>query len=500
MMPGWKLGYIRRPPCFAAKSLLRSTQVAGSRHLSGRAFTLCQISASGSVEKLSASPRDLVKNFDILARDCRLLQTSSAHVDVRDDYFIFRFPPFAGAVRYDRALLVSNESPSAAQALKHRLLQPLAADGSSVDGGFGHNRLPFEHRVLEAVLHEDTLHKWDRYMRLQQLIKSTIATFTPQEHSGALLSLLSTSWILNTAREDALYRLLTLSKSLGQLDLDVKSSNDALSTLLASDEDMAALYLSHRAAGASRPIDQHTEVELMLENYATEHDDLSDRISALQDQVNTCRSIEQLKLTNERNRIMRIELLLGFGTASLALCAAVAGFFGMNLHSGVDEVPGLFWAVTGGTSAVGMGLFCGFLFSVRRFHASQQHQIVATAALETGLASLDAAYFMLRRQGILHGEIHSDVNEQAIISRTSLEESLLQLRDEDEREITVEEKAALWAILDADGNGVLTEEERHLQGDVARAAQQYHSDLHTRRLGGRSRLSKAAPPRRGAPV
>ena len=483
--PCWNLGYLRRPPCFAANSLLRSTQVAGRRHLAGRAFNLCQISASGGVEKLSASPRDLVRNFDILARDCRLLQTSSAHVDVRADYFIFRFPPFAGAVRYDRALLVSNESPSAAQALKHRLLQPIAADGSSVeDGGFG--RLPFEHRVLEAVLHEDTLHKWDRYMRLQQLIKSTIATFTPQERSGDWLG---TSWILNTSREDALYRLLTLSKSLGQLDLDVKSSNDALSTLLASDEDMAALYLSHRAAGTSRPIDQHTEVELMLENYATEHDDLSDRISALQDLVNTCRSIEQLKLTNERNRIMRIELLLGFGTASLALCAAVAGFFGMNLHSGVDEVPGLLWAVTGGTSAVGVGLFCGFLYSVRRFHASQQHQIAATAALETGLASLDATYFMLRRQGILHGDIHSDANEQAIISRTSLEESLHQLREDDEREITLEEKAALWAILDADGNGVLTEEERHLQGEVARAAQQYHSDfdLHTRRRGGGGR-------------
>ena len=33
------------------------------------------------------------------------------------------------------------------------------------------------------------------------------------------------------------------------------------------------------------------------------------------------------------NRIMRLELLLTFGTASLAFCAAIAGFFGMHRHS-----------------------------------------------------------------------------------------------------------------------------------------------------------------------
>ena len=49
----------------------------------------------------------------------------------------------------------------------------------------------------------------------------------------------------------------------------MKRAHTTLLTLLSSDEDMAAMYLSHRsAAGRSRHIDDHTEVELMLESYA----------------------------------------------------------------------------------------------------------------------------------------------------------------------------------------------------------------------------------------
>ena len=87
-------------------------------------------------------------------------------------------------------------------------------------------------------------------------------------------------------------------------------------------------------SGAVRSVDQHTDVELMLEDFATEHEDLADSIEELQDGVSTHRLLEQVKLSNERNRIMRVELLLSFSMCSLGIMTAVAGFFGMNLHSG----------------------------------------------------------------------------------------------------------------------------------------------------------------------
>ena len=79
------------------------------------------------------------------------------------------------------------------------------------------------------------------------------------------------------------------------------------------------------------------------------------------------------------------ELMLGFGTCSLALCAAVAGFFGMNLHSGWEDVHGGLQLVSTCAAAGAGAVFTGFVLSVRRFHASQLQQVERTSALERSL-------------------------------------------------------------------------------------------------------------------
>ena len=285
-----------RASAYPAKALNRGLATRA------RSYALRHIASDGMVECLHASPRNLVESFQILPRDCRLLQTTVSHIQVRADYFIFRFPPFAGAVRHDRVMLIANDSEAAAEALQARLLAPGDEDETS-GNGISVRSLPFEHRVLEALLREDTLQKWDRYMRLNQLIKATRATTGPsfQGEGESWTAWLGASWLLNTEREAAVYRLLTLSNLLTELSLDVKSSSHALSTLLASDEDMAGTYLTFLAAeGTLREAHQHTEVELMLENFATEHEDLLDRIDTLSDSIKTHRLLEQLRLSNER--------------------------------------------------------------------------------------------------------------------------------------------------------------------------------------------------------
>ena len=49
---------------------------------------------------------------------------------------------------------------------------------------------------------------------------------------------------------------------------------------------------------------------------------------------------------------MRLELLLAMGSTSLALSATVASVFGMNLLSGLETSPHLFWAVSAGGAPV----------------------------------------------------------------------------------------------------------------------------------------------------
>ena len=409
-----------------------------------------------------ASPRDLVDLHGILPRDCRLLQTSSAHLATRDRYFIFRFPPFAGAVKHDHAILINNDSDAACEALQQQLTHA------------GSHELPFEHRVLEAVLREESRHKWDRYARLAQLIRAGTA---PEDPSSWGLT-----WLLNTSREAKLYRLITLSKALSTLAIDVKRSQSAISALLASDEDMSMTYLTYRdQKGSERAIDDHTDVELLLENFATEHEDLADRIEALQDGVTTLRALEQLWLSNERNRIMRLELVIAFSTASLALTASVAGFFGMNLHSGIEEVPGLFWAVTGVTATAAASVFAAFVLSVRRFHSSQQQLVARTASLDRSLTGLDSAYFALRQRSLMlddrqvaEGDDDGSGGraEPLVITKEILREAL-QRAASSNADADVQTMVAprhgdvdeLWRLLDADGDGVLTASELTGAGD-----------------------------------
>ena len=153
--------------CRAPTPVLRT---AVRRLATARVYSARQLRNGGAVEHFDAvTPRELVDSFGIMARDCRLLSTSSAHIAVRDSYFLVRFPPFTGAVRHDSTLLIADSyGEEASQALQQRLTRVV----SKVAPKDAH-ALSFEHRVLEAMLHEDAQYKRDRYERLSLLIEAS---------------------------------------------------------------------------------------------------------------------------------------------------------------------------------------------------------------------------------------------------------------------------------------------------------------------------------------
>ena len=110
------------------------------RLATARAYTATRVGVGGDVQRFVATPRDLVDNFGLLPRDCRLLATANAHIAVRQEYFLFRFPPFTGAVRHDEALLIADqESQAATELLQQRLVQHATA-------GHVPHPLTFEHQ------------------------------------------------------------------------------------------------------------------------------------------------------------------------------------------------------------------------------------------------------------------------------------------------------------------------------------------------------------------
>jgi len=274
----------------------------------------------------------------------------------------------------------------------------------------------------------------------------------------------------------------------------VRRTFAALTALLGSDEDMATMYLSHAAAeGEQRAIDDHAEVEIMLEAFATQLEDLLDRVGGLRETVATHRTLEGLELQNERNRIMRLELLLAMGMTSMAVSATVASVFGMNLTSGLEEGhTHLFWGVAGCCAFSSAALMSALLAGLNRFRSAQRHHVQQSASLERTLTLLDSAYYALRRTGALAGHDALVRGERAVSGASApstglrFEELRAAVAETPclQRGVTDADLMSLWEVFDANSDGVLDRDELPSMYDPA--GPDHWSAEPNRRQGGKA--------------
>lgn len=111
---------------------------------------------------------------------------------------------------------------------------------------------------------------------------------------------------------------------------------------------MSLMYLStFKETGHRRRVDQHDEMEMMLETYIKQVDTVhSEVVSALR-AVKATENATQIRLDAMRNRVLRLDVFLNLGAVSVGVGGLVAGAFGMNLLSGLEEDPSAFWLVSG---------------------------------------------------------------------------------------------------------------------------------------------------------
>ena len=124
---------------------------------------------------------------------------------------------------------------------------------------------------------------------------------------------------------------------------------------------------------------------------------MEDRIVGLQGSVRIHQALEDLKLRSERNRIMRVDLLISISGVSLTLATVMGGWFGMNLASGIEDVPGLLWIVASGSAVTSAVAFHVLTRGVRRYYAKQRLHLEHRHSLQQALANLDVAYYALRK-------------------------------------------------------------------------------------------------------
>ena len=116
-----------------------------------------------------------------------------------------------------------------------------------------------------------------------------------------------------------------------------KSCVDAVTELLNNSEDLGLMYLTDKKSVNNK------QLELLLENYLWQFDEILDRLQLLLDELTMFERSIGFLINKQRNEIIRMNLKLSVLTCSFSCGALCAGIFGMNLLSTFEAHPYAFW-------------------------------------------------------------------------------------------------------------------------------------------------------------
>ena len=187
--------------------------------------------------------------YGLLPRDLRKIDSSLLpHMIVRPSAILINLLHLRALIKHDRVLVFDayGSTDSYTQSvfmydLEGKLRQ---REGSRQAGG-----LPYEFRALEAVLISVTSALEGEFEGVREPVVRVLRELEED------------------IDRDKLRHLLIYSKKLGTFEQKAKLVRDAIDELLDADDDLAAMYLSEKARGGARGEEDHTEVEMLLENY-----------------------------------------------------------------------------------------------------------------------------------------------------------------------------------------------------------------------------------------
>jgi Mg2+ and Co2+ transporter CorA len=111
------------------------------------------------------------------------------------------------------------------------------------------------------------------------------------------------------------------------------SVRDILEKILDEDEDMANMYLTekHASPSQSRNVENHDEVEMLLEAYMQVIDELVNRADLLNNAIEDTEDLVMIHLDTLRNRLLSVDLALNIFSMCFAFGGCLASLFGMNI-------------------------------------------------------------------------------------------------------------------------------------------------------------------------
>eukprot|EP00656_Telonema_subtile_P019669 TRINITY_DN20898_c0_g1_i1.p1 TRINITY_DN20898_c0_g1~~TRINITY_DN20898_c0_g1_i1.p1 ORF type:complete len:570 (+),score=121.81 TRINITY_DN20898_c0_g1_i1:233-1942(+) len=204
--------------------------------------------------------------------------------------------------------------------------------------------VPFECKALDGILSA----VGTKYAHRLSVLVPTVSTVLDKLEESSIQSHVKLS-------PSVLQEVLTLKNALDVLESSIDSMSLVIKGLLENDDDMIELLLSEKQArgGTTPPVDEHDEVELLLETHLREFSTLGREAMVLRRRIMATQEIVNINMDNYRNRIIRVNV--GISILSLGCASSVIGasFAGMNLISGLEEHPSMFWWTCAGCLGLG---------------------------------------------------------------------------------------------------------------------------------------------------
>ncbi|XP_036929252.1 magnesium transporter MRS2 homolog, mitochondrial [Acanthopagrus latus] len=313
--PTWPVSFVRRRVTDASVSSVPP------------AFVVMKFDQEGNVTTFEKKKTELCQELSLQARDLRFQHSTS--LTARNNCIIIRMESLKAIVTPEHLLVLDFRGLG----LERWLVLDLAPQLAS----YTHS-LPFEFRALEAILQHKVNTLQARLNDVEPSILDTLESLVDPK--------------ILSADRSKLHILLQNSKSLSELETDVKVFKDSLLKILDEDEIIEELCLTKWTdprvfEESSLGIDHAEEMELLLENYYMQAEELGNKARELRGLIDDSESVIFINLDSHRNVMMRLNLQLTMGSFSLTLFGLIGVAFGMNLTSSFEEDPRVFWLVTG---------------------------------------------------------------------------------------------------------------------------------------------------------
>ena len=272
--------------------------------------------------------------------------------------------------------------------------------------------LAFELIVLEGILSSVSQKYQRRIQSFEPVINDVLRNMRQQGGPGHAT--------------EQIHTLLPLRNSLSRFERSNEAVVRCLERLMNNDEDMARMHLSilsqqqpqqqppqsNNSKDVVVDLSLHHDVELVVESYFRRFEDFYAEAFALRKNIEATQDTLELALDEFRNRLIRINVHAAMATVGLAVSTSIAGFFGMNLVSGVEEAPMLFWYVMMGATGGGAAIYAA---SVQRaFHGSRAENKSAMGPDIDQIHTLMLSYYDMH--DILLSHLESNGGENASIT------------------------------------------------------------------------------------